>query len=124
MTDEGTTSEGGKEKGTGQGWMKDIQGALDRTGESVRTAWDATREDRMRALEAAKQAAKELGEVLEKGMEAARERWDTETGAEGNEEEQPTGAAAGTSPSPEPPPFPGTDPQPGDSSSPDEPVGG
>jgi hypothetical protein len=52
-----------------------VQEALDRTGDAVRTAWDATRESRMSALESAKQAAQELGEVLDKGIAAAKERW-------------------------------------------------
>lgn len=122
MTDETGSKETGEER---QRWIKDLQTALDRTGDAARTAWEATRDNRMSALESAKQAAKELGEVLEKGMDAARERWDTETGAKKSEEGQPTGTTT-EPPSPtEPPPFPGTEQSPpGDTSSPDEPAGG
>lgn len=123
MTDE--TGSGSKETSEErQRWIKDLQTALDRTGDAARTAWEATRDNRMSALESAKQAAKELGEVLEKGMEAARERWDTETGAR-KEEGQPTGTTTDTPPPSESPPFPGTEhSRPGDTSSPDEPAGG
>lgn len=123
MTDE--TRSGSKETSEErQRWIKDLQTALDRTGNAARTAWEATRDNRMSALESAKQAAKELGEVLEKGMDAARERWDTETGAE-KEGGQPTGTTGATPPPSEPPPFPGTEhSSPGDTSSPDEPTGG
>ena len=58
-----------------QRWVSEVQEALDRTGDAVRTAWEATRESRMSAMESAKQAAKELGDVIDKGMTAAKERW-------------------------------------------------
>ncbi len=58
MTDESRseTTEESKPK-----WIREAQEALDRTADAVRTAWDATRETRASALEAAKQAVKELG---------------------------------------------------------------
>lgn len=56
-------------------WVDDVQDALDRTGDAIRTAWDASRETRMSALESAKQAAQELGEAIDKGIAAAKERW-------------------------------------------------
>jgi len=56
-------------------WVEDAQAALDRTVEAMRSAWDATRESRISALDSAKQAAQELGTVLEKGIAAAKERW-------------------------------------------------
>jgi ABC-type nitrate/sulfonate/bicarbonate transport system substrate-binding protein len=59
-------------------WVDEAQEALDRTVAAVRSAWDATRESRMSALESAKQAAQELGRVLDKGVAAARDRWATE----------------------------------------------
>lgn len=58
-----------------QRWLEDIQAALERTGDAIRTAWDATRESRATALESAKQAAQELGVAIDKGIGAARERW-------------------------------------------------
>jgi hypothetical protein len=58
-----------------QRWVSEVQEALERAGDAVRTAWEATRESRMSALESAKQATKELGDVIEKGRIAAKERW-------------------------------------------------
>jgi hypothetical protein len=75
MTDngpEGKSTESGDSK---QRWVAEVQDALDRTGDALRTAWEATRESRMSALESAKQAAQELGEVIDKGIAAAKERW-------------------------------------------------
>jgi hypothetical protein len=58
-----------------QKWAAEVQEALDRTGEAIRAAWEATREGRMSALESARQAAQELGAVIDKGIAAAKERW-------------------------------------------------
>lgn len=71
MTDNGTD----KGSESRQRWFAEVQGALDRTSDAVRTAWDATRDTRMSALESAKQAAQELGEVIDQGISAAKERW-------------------------------------------------
>lgn len=74
MTDQGdSTTEAGESKQ--QRWFAEVQEALDRTGDALRTAWDATRDSRMSALESAKQAATELGEVIDQGIAAAKERW-------------------------------------------------
>jgi hypothetical protein len=56
-------------------WVDEVQEALDRTGDAIRTAWDATRDSRASALESAKQAVTELSEVIDKGIAAAKERW-------------------------------------------------
>lgn len=64
-----------EEKSDRNRWVDEVQEALDRTGEAIRTAWDATRESRTSALEAAKQAVSELSDVLDQGIAAARERW-------------------------------------------------
>lgn len=73
MTDENTESmDQGESR---QRWVSEVQEALERAGDAVRTAWEATRESRMSALESAKQATKELGDVIEKGRIAAKERW-------------------------------------------------
>jgi hypothetical protein len=66
------TTESGEAR---QKWLEEVQEALDRTGDAIRIAWEATRESRMSALESAKQAAQELGEVLDTGIAAAKERW-------------------------------------------------
>ncbi len=74
MTDQGdNATEAGESKQ--QRWFAEVQEALDRTGDALRTAWDATRDSRMSALESAKQAATELGEVIDQGIAAAKERW-------------------------------------------------
>jgi hypothetical protein len=74
MTDQDdTTTEAGESKQ--QRWFAEVQEALDRTGDALRTAWEATRDSRMSALESAKQAAQELGEVIDQGIAAAKERW-------------------------------------------------
>jgi hypothetical protein len=71
MTDNGTD----KGSESRQRWFADVQGALDRTSDALRTAWEATKDSRMSALESAKQAAQELGEVIDQGISAAKERW-------------------------------------------------
>lgn len=71
MTDNGMDKASEK----AQRWFADVQGALDRTSDALRTAWDATKDSRMSALESAKQAAQELGEVIDQGISAAKERW-------------------------------------------------
>ncbi|HSK06592.1 MAG TPA: hypothetical protein VK990_03660 [Acidimicrobiia bacterium] len=75
MTDNQAPKGGAESSEARQRWLDEVQEALDRTGDAVRTAWEATRESRMSALESAKQAAQELGEVLDKGIAAAKERW-------------------------------------------------
>ncbi|MGH8951666.1 MAG: hypothetical protein ACRDX9_09595 [Acidimicrobiia bacterium] len=75
MTENGPnekTSEAGE---TRQRWVEEMQEALDRTGDALRGAWDATRESRMSALESAKQAATDLGAAIDKGIATAKERW-------------------------------------------------
>jgi hypothetical protein len=71
-------------------WVEDAQAALDRTVEAMRSAWDATRESRMSALDSAKQAASELGTVLEKGIAAAKERWSGDEAEDGGVSDTPS----------------------------------
>jgi KaiC/GvpD/RAD55 family RecA-like ATPase len=71
-TEDGAPTEQSESK---QRWLEDVQAALDRTGDAIRTAWESTRESRASALESAKQAAQELGEALDKGIAVAKERW-------------------------------------------------
>lgn len=59
----------------GSRWVDDAQAALDRTVAAIRTAWDSTKDSRTEALESAKQAAEDLGKVIDQGVAAARERW-------------------------------------------------
>ena len=58
-------------------WLQDAEEALDRTTKAVRSAWDATRENRVSSLESAKRAAKELGGAIDRGITVAKERWET-----------------------------------------------
>lgn len=79
-------------------WVDEVQEAFDRTGEAIRTAWDATRESRMSALEAAKQAASELSDVIDQGIAAARERWAASEGGDATADETPEEANPGHEP--------------------------
>ena len=74
-------------------WMDDAEEALNRVSEAVRTAWEGTKETRMSALEAAKEAAAQLGKAIDQGIDKARETWDSSKARE----------ATGTSPGPEEP---------------------
>lgn len=75
-----------------QRWIDDVEKALNRTTEAVKTAWQGTRESRMSALETAKEAANRLGDAIDQGIELAKESWDrpAET-ATGSDEEAVTG---------------------------------
>ena len=56
-------------------WVDDAEQALNKTSEALRAAWEGTREARMSTLEAAKEAATQLGQAIDKAIEAARESW-------------------------------------------------
>ena len=58
-------------------WLQEAEAALDRTKEALQSAWDATRDTRLSSLESAKRSAKELGEVIDRGVAVAKERWET-----------------------------------------------
>lgn len=75
MTENGPNDKTTESGETRQRWVEEMQEALDRTGDALRGAWDATRESRMSALESAKQAATDLGDAIDKGIAAAKERW-------------------------------------------------
>lgn len=70
-------------------WLKDAEEALDRTRSALREAWEATKEPRSSALESAKQAAKQLGEAIDRGVDVAKGRWrsEAETPSDSSEEE-------------------------------------
>lgn len=104
MTDESRSEH--TESGDRPKWIREAQEALDRTADAVRTAWDATRDSRAGALEAAKQAVKELGEALERGLEAARERWEAESPDGEPGDTGASGAGAETTSPPAPPTQP------------------
>jgi hypothetical protein len=56
--------------------MDDAEEALSRTGDALKAAWEGSREARMSALEAAREAANRLGEAIDKGVAVARESWE------------------------------------------------
>jgi hypothetical protein len=62
-------------------WKAEAEEALQKTGDSLSAAWDATREGRMTALEKAKEAARQLGDAIDHGVAAAKERWVKEDGS-------------------------------------------
>ena len=102
MTDNGAQDKTTESSEARQRWIEEVQEALDRTGDAIRTAWDATRESRMSALESAKQAAQELGRVLDKGVAAARDRWATDE-VENAHSQETTGPAEQSEPDVESP---------------------
>jgi enolase len=55
-------------------WFDEAEQALDKVAESLRSAWEETREPRMSALESAKKAAEQLGEAIDAGVEIVRIR--------------------------------------------------
>ena len=79
-------------------WIDEAEEALERVGDSLRAAWDETRDSRMNALGSAKQAAKQLGDAIDRGVDAARSRWQGGEGGQAEPTEQapepstPTGA--------------------------------
>ena len=66
-------------------WMDDAEDALNRVSEAFRTAWEGTKETRMSALEAAREAANQLGKAIDQGIDKARETWDASKAKEDSE---------------------------------------
>ena len=58
-------------------WLQDAEAALARTTEALHAAWGATKDTRLSSLESAKRAAKELGEVIDRGVAVAKDRWES-----------------------------------------------
>jgi hypothetical protein len=57
----------------GRRWIEEAEEALSRTGDALRAAWEGSRDARMSALEAAREAATGLGQAIDRGVEAARD---------------------------------------------------
>jgi hypothetical protein len=74
-------------------WKTEAEEALQKAGDSLTAAWDASRDGRVSALEAAKLAARQLGEAIDKGVAVAKETWAT-TEPEAATEEPPAETAA------------------------------
>lgn len=73
---------------SGKRWSEEAEEALERTGDALRAAWEGSREARMSALEAAREAASRLAEAIDRGVAGARETWEsTRDSGAGKEEE-------------------------------------
>lgn len=57
-------------------WLDEAEEALDRTSDALRAAWKESREARMSALEAAREAASRLGQAIDRGIDAAKQAWE------------------------------------------------
>lgn len=79
MTDEAKAPEP-EEEPTQQrsDWASEAEAALEGVGNALREAWEASRDARLNALESAKKAAQQLGEAIDSGVAAAKEKWDAQ----------------------------------------------
>ena len=75
------TNDTSSDEGARPSWLDEAEKALERASESLRAAWEETRDVRMSALESAQQAAEQLGNAIDRGVEAARSQWEA-TGSE------------------------------------------
>jgi hypothetical protein len=82
---------------TSKQWISDAEGALNRTGDALRTAWNETKESRMATLQAAREAASRLARAIDEGIDAARRSWDSTP-----HEDREYVASADTEPEPSP----------------------
>jgi len=58
-----------------QKWVDEAEAALNRTADALRAAWEGTKGSRTKTLEAAKEAAAQLGKAIDEGLLAARDTW-------------------------------------------------
>lgn len=70
-------------------WMDDAEEALDRASEAMKAAWEGTKDVRMSALEAAREAATQLGKAIDQGIDVARDSWGSAKSQEGGAEDAP-----------------------------------
>ena len=82
-------------------WMDDAEEALNRASEAVRSAWEGTKDTRMSALEAAREAATQLGKAIDLGIDRARETWDSSKAKDPGTDKPPVPEEP-TSPAPPP----------------------
>lgn len=79
MTDEAKAPEPKEESSEQKGdWASEAEAALEGVGNALREAWDASRDARVNALESAKKAAQQLGEAIDHGVAAAKEKWEAQ----------------------------------------------
>lgn len=83
MTEQPGGGETERERAALREWLNEAEEALERTGQALRAAWEASREARMSSLESAKQAARQLGEAIDRGVDEARGRWVADRAGEG-----------------------------------------
>lgn len=81
MTDEAKTPKPEDDAGQEHSdWASEAEAALEGVGTALREAWEASRGARLNALESAKKAAQQLGEAIDQGVAAAREKWESQSG--------------------------------------------
>ena len=87
MTDEARAPEP-KDESTEQrsDWASEAEAALEGVGNALREAWEASRDARLNALESAKKAAQQLGEAIDHGVAAAKEKWEAQGGSPASSE--------------------------------------
>ena len=81
MADEAKTPESKDEPTQRSDWASDAEAALEGVGNALREAWEASRDARLNALESAKKAAQQLGEAIDHGVAAAKEKWESQGGS-------------------------------------------
>ena len=62
-------------------WKAEAEEAFQKTGDALSSAWDATREGRMNALQKAKEAVQQLGDAIDEGVSVAKARFAREEAA-------------------------------------------
>ena len=83
MSDESTAHEPEEEPVQERSeWANEAEAALEGVGDALREAWDASRDSRLNALESAKKLAQQLGEAIDQGVAAAREKWESQAPSE------------------------------------------
>lgn len=90
-------------------WMDDAQAAMADVRDALQAAWEETRDTRGSALEAARVAARQLGDAIDQGIGVARQQWD---GARDDTDDATSSGSTGTTTTPPtepPPPPPDTD---------------
>ncbi len=82
MTDQAGSGREGDGATERRDWASEAEEALEGVGNALREAWEASRDARLNALESAKKAAQQLGEAIDQGVAAARQKWEGEAEAD------------------------------------------
>lgn len=84
MTDEAKAPEPNEQPAQQRSdWASEAEAALEGVGNALREAWEASRDARLNALESAKKAAQQLGEAIDHGVAAAKDKWEAQGGSQG-----------------------------------------